>query len=538
MGRAQRRNKDLKKKKKKKRRKKECVLRGESKGMFFSGRTKKDYGSSKRGNDDQEDLLAKLAAERLERQQKRNTERLVVLVQSVCRRNSAVRAARAMFREHFDKHVAAALSSRDAALSDRLVREFAFFAQGSSEDSTDSKRLVLVAALLRERTEAPLSLARPVSTLMAREVLPLSVAGAACKLLLLAMSGRIPDGWKAARFVFENLAKCFSLYPSLQTMFVAIASAPVQRAAWLRPLFVRHVLVVRNVLTNLPPQMLPNVVAAIGDIDGLTNDQALGVVGNLAFLVAGNHFNSRVVSALGSVLPTVVNQIFPFAAMLDRQSEDSDDDNDDNDEDQPKALAVPDDVLLVQNQLLLLTSSKTARLLLSSGLNHLTGICAVYALLLKFVPVQDSDRVRNLVFQSPDILVSLWSLLTCDDAHIQAFVAGSPQPTGFSSVLFIFCELYCRYSQKKLQKKLKKKKNDSFEILLQFLKKRKITCYSDRRGFCPGSHGCSSCEIGSTSSPFCCSIVHFFKLWLVSTRHCSFAASVRAQLQRNSFCSS
>ena len=90
--------------------------------MFFSGRAKKaDYGGGKRGGDDQEDLLAKLAAERLERQAKRNFERLVVVVQSLRRRKVVLMGARAEFRALFDGKIAEALASKSSSQSDVLA---------------------------------------------------------------------------------------------------------------------------------------------------------------------------------------------------------------------------------------------------------------------------------------------------------------------------------------------------------------------------------------------------------------------------------
>ncbi len=90
----------------------------------------------------------------------------MLLVQSVRRRKVALRVARNEFRRLFDSNIARALAEKDPRLSDRLAKQFAFF--GGFDDAvfdSDVKRLLLVAALFRDRNDAPFCLVRVLSLL-------------------------------------------------------------------------------------------------------------------------------------------------------------------------------------------------------------------------------------------------------------------------------------------------------------------------------------------------------------------------------------
>jgi hypothetical protein len=449
---------------------KAIFFRQKNRVMFFSGRANKgNYGGSKRGNDD-EDLLAKLAAERTNRAKAKLLEKAVLVTQSAVRAQKALRAARQDLRAHFDANVAAALTSGDksnfSAL--RLAHEFAFFAgRDASLLDADVKRLVLVAALFRDRTDVPFSLIRPVVTLLAVQVLPLPVAGGACRLLLQASSSS-GKPWKNVEDVFSKLAVCMQRYPSLQTMLVAVAGCPIRVAPLsqqplLRSLFVRCVMVVPNILSRLPLQMLPAVVAAIGGVEGLPADQSLAVVGNLAFLLSNGVLQDSVISLLGASLPSVVELIFPRRKRLRADAPSSDSDVDDEDDRVRVPVNASQAISAVQDQLKMLMTTKIARQLLGMSSN-VAGVCVLYALLMDYASAQDCDNVYNVAFQSPEgmnealglvvtqglsfcapVLKVLWIMISGDERCVQSIVTGSFAYSWLPSVFRVFCELYCRF---------------------------------------------------------------------------------------------
>jgi hypothetical protein len=382
----------------------------------------------------------------------------VVVVQSVRRRKVALRLARNEFRRLFDSNIARALAEKDPRLSDRLAKQFAFFGGFDvAVFDSDVKRLLLVAALFRDRNDAPFCLVRVLS-LLARVEMPLSVAGSACKLVLCCFSGatagQVARQIQADEF-FGNLGKCLVLYPSLHSLLVAVGVASVRAQRSFRSLFVRHVMGFPNVLAKLPPGMLPGVVQAIGPVDEeLSSEKALAVVGNLAFLVSNNVLNDLVISTLGSVLYKVVPLIFPQKL---RDPNLMDDDSDEDEEEPDGSARCAPSAALVRDQLKLLSSPKTVRDLFAAHDNlpaNMSGLCLVYATLLEFAPLEDRDRIRNLAFHSPDVLVSLVSLLFGDDASVHAFVSGgSPQPAPWwLAVLRVFCEVQCRFASSLLIK--------------------------------------------------------------------------------------
>ncbi len=419
--------------------------------MFFSGRAKS------RVRQQEEDLVARLAADRSQRHQAKLLERTVLLVQSMRRAKLALRASRASVRADFDARIGAALANRRQQESESLARCFAFFSVPT--DEADLKRLLLLSALFRD-CPAPLCLVTPALAVLATQpAQPLALVGAVLRLVSTSLgaaqgSERHMGRLLGAAIFFQHVSSCLRTYgatPALRGALLGIALLPfrlMRDDVVVRPFrreFTCRILTIAQVLASQPVAQLAGVVVAIEPpaTGAMAVHDVLSIVGNLAFLVANNVLAVAVIETLGSLLPLVAKLIFPGL------SDDVVDDVDSDDE--PAATTSPalsELSATVLGQLSVLVADRTVRQLFAQHVAsraNMAGLCVVYAALLELWPAH-KDTIRSAVaFGAPEALPALWDLVWGDDASVRAFQQGSAVVSNsWPGVLRVFCEVYGR----------------------------------------------------------------------------------------------